>query len=63
MKMNCERAEWNIFLDPLPFQRISRIHVEYHLSGGKTVGGLREALGGLGFQCEHLVETQSVGIG
>ncbi len=62
LKLDCEGAEWEIFQNPAPFSKINRIHMEYHLTEGRTLDHLRQTLENLGYVFEKLVENQGFGI-
>ncbi len=62
LKIDCEGAEWEIFKDPLPFKKIKRIRMEYHLIHGKTVEEFIAQVTVLGYRIERLVKNQGFGL-
>lgn len=62
LKIDCEGAEWDIFENPVPFRKVRRIRMEYHLVDGKTLEDLRRAADRIGFQIVKLEENTGFGI-
>lgn len=52
-KIDCEGAEWEMFVDRGPWQRIGDVRMEYHLWGQRTFGEVRKSLRNLGFEIYH----------
>jgi len=62
LKLDCEGAEWDIFENPMPFRKVRRIRMEYHLVDGKTLEDLRKAADRIGFEIVKLEENSGFGI-
>jgi FkbM family methyltransferase len=62
MKLDCEGAEWVIFHDPEPFVTVREIRMEYHLTEGRSLDDLREAVHRIDFDITHLRAHQGFGI-
>ncbi len=62
LKLDCEGAEWDIFQDSEPFQKVAAIRMEYHLVGGKTISDLKDAAEHIGFEITKLDENSGFGI-
>jgi FkbM family methyltransferase len=62
MKLDCEGAEWDLFSDLESFRKVRVIRMEYHLTGGRTLGDLRSAIQKLGFAIDRLEPNQGFGI-
>jgi len=50
LKLDCEGAEWEMFLSPEPWQLIKRVTMEYHLFNGESHDAIHSALTGLGYR-------------
>ncbi len=62
LKLDCEGAEWDIFQDAEPFQKVAEIRMEYHLVGGKAISDLKIAAQHIGFEITKLEENSGFGI-
>lgn len=62
LKIDCEGAEWDFMTDPVPFARVRRIRMEYHLVDGKTLADLDALASKVGFRISKLVENAGFGI-
>lgn len=62
LKIDCEGAEWDIFEDAAPFQKVRMIRMEYHLVDGKTLEDLKRAADRIGFEIVKLEENSGFGI-
>lgn len=62
LKIDCEGGEWEIFENPIPFQKVKSIRMEYHLLGGKTFDDLMKAADRIGFEIVKLQENTNFGI-
>ena len=62
LKIDCEGAEWDIFEDAAPFQKVRMIRMEYHLVDGKTLEDLKKAADRIGFEIVKLEENSGFGI-
>ena len=49
-KIDCEGAEWDLFLDATPWQKIGQLRMEYHLSGNRKFEDVVTALQRLNFE-------------
>lgn len=62
-KIDCEGAEWEMFTDRNPWQRIGDVRMEYHLWGRRAFCEVREALRDLGFEIYYHKPDPSGGWG
>ena len=62
LKIDCEGAEWDIFENVRPFQRVRLIRMEYHLVDGKSLEDLKRAADRIGFEIVKLEENSGFGI-
>ena len=62
LKIDCEGGEWEIFENPVPFQKVRSIRMEYHLLGGRTLDDLKKAAGRIGFEIVKLEQNSRFGI-
>ena len=62
MKLDCEGAEWDIFENAAPFEKVRRIRMEYHLVDGKSLEDLKRAAARIGFEIVKLKENSGFGI-
>jgi len=62
LKLDCEGAEWDIFENAKPFQRVRIIRMEYHMVDGKSLEDLRRAADRIGFEIVKLEENSGFGI-
>ena len=62
LKIDCEGGEWKIFENPVPFQKVRSIRMEYHLLGGRTLDDLKKASDRIGFEIVKLEQNSRFGI-
>lgn len=62
LKIDCEGAEWDIFLDLESLKRVGRIRMEYHLVGSRQVKDFEAAVERIQFVCEKIEEQGNHGI-
>ena len=62
LKIDCEGAEWDIFENAGPFQRVRLIRMEYHLVDGKSLDDVKMAADRIGFEIVNLEENSGFGI-
>jgi FkbM family methyltransferase len=62
LKIDCEGGEWEIFENPVPFQKVRSIRMEYHLLGGRTLDDLKKAADKIGFEIVKLEQNSRFGI-
>lgn len=62
LKLDCEGAEWEIFLNPKPFKNVKSIRMEYHLTEGRTISDVKKVASDLGFTVARLEENSGFGI-
>lgn len=62
LKIDCEGGEWEIFENPVPFQKVRSIRMEYHLVDGKTLLDLKKSAEQIGFEIVKLEENSGFGI-
>ncbi len=62
LKMDCERAEWDIFKDQNAFETIQTVRMEYHLDDLHSLESLKEITTGLGYRMTHHSPNRRFGI-
>jgi FkbM family methyltransferase len=62
LKLDCEGAEWDIFSNPKPFERVRAIRMEYHFFEGQTIETLRATAQQIGHTIVKLVENDGFGV-
>jgi len=62
LKIDCEGAEWDIFLTRSAFRNVRQIRMEYHLNAGREIADLQSISSNLGFQITRLVPNRNFGI-
>lgn len=62
LKLDCEGAEWEIFLNPNPFKKVKLVRMEYHLTDGRTLENLTRFISSIGFTIDNLQENSGFGI-
>ena len=62
LKLDCEGAEWDIFLDADTFRKIRRVRMEYHLDSRHDLDALRAIAAALGYRIDKLLPNQGFGL-
>jgi FkbM family methyltransferase len=62
LKLDCEGAEWDIFLRIGAFRRIRQIRMEYHLGEGHDLTIFKKSVSDLGFHITNLKPDDGFGI-
>ena len=57
VKLDCEGAEWEILGDPIGWDRVRYLTMEYHLWAGYTLVELRRRVEAIGFVIQSLADT------
>jgi FkbM family methyltransferase len=61
LKMDCEGFEWELFKDGAAFEKVDRIHMEYHLIDNRTLAEFKSLVAEAGYSISQIVENQGFG--